>query len=135
MVQLGRDLSRLSGPTPCSGQATYNLVHLQPRIVSKPLSTEGHTTPSLANLCQFSATLRVKKCFLMFRGNTFCLSVCAHGFLSCFTLLVPSLQVFIFINWVLTKKSFLQAKQYQSSQSFLPGQKESGPFILFVPLW
>lgn len=51
-----------------------------------------------------------------------------------FDYFVASLQVFIYINWILTK-AFLQTKQYQSSQSFLPGQKESGPFILFVPLW
>ncbi|XP_074997864.1 armadillo repeat-containing protein 1 isoform X2 [Calonectris borealis] len=40
------------------------------------ISKGGDSTTSLANLCQCSVTLTVKKCFLLFRGNLLSSSVC-----------------------------------------------------------
>jgi len=59
---------------PCSSRTTYSQL---PRTVSRWLlniSKEGDSTASLGNLCQCSVT--AKKCFLMFRGNLLCLSLC-----------------------------------------------------------
>ncbi|XP_052646855.1 uncharacterized protein LOC128143559 [Harpia harpyja] len=58
---------------PCSS------LHQQPRTVSRQIVTvskDGDSTTSLGNLCQSLVTLTLKKCFLMFRGNLLCFSLC-----------------------------------------------------------
>lgn len=40
------------------------------------MSRERHSTTSLGNLCQFSVNYSVKKCFLTFRRNPLCFSLC-----------------------------------------------------------
>ena len=60
----------------CSSRATWNWL---PRTMSRRLlnfSKDGDTTASPGNLCQCSVTLSVTKCFLMFRGNLPCFSLC-----------------------------------------------------------
>ena len=52
MVVVGRDIRRLSGPTPCSGRATFSRL---PRTISRQLlkiSRNGDSTTSLGNLFQ-----------------------------------------------------------------------------------
>ena len=57
--------------------------HLKPRTMSRKLlniSRDGDSTTSLCNLCQCLVTLTVTKCFLMFRGNLLCFSLCPLPF-------------------------------------------------------
>ena len=61
---------------PCPSMATQSQL---PRSTSRQLLTlskDGKSTTSGVNLLQCSVTLREKKCFLMFRGNILCLSLC-----------------------------------------------------------
>ena len=61
---------------PCSSRVTHSRL---PRTMSRRLlstSKDGDSTTSLGSLCQCSATLTVTECFLMFRGNLLCVSLC-----------------------------------------------------------
>lgn len=65
MIEVGRDFQKSSGPTPRSDRAIYSWV---PRTMSRwffNISKDGDSIRSLANLCQCSFTLTMKKCFLM----------------------------------------------------------------------
>ena len=60
----------------CSSRVTW--IRL-PRTMSRwilNISKSGHSTTSLRNLCQCLITLTVKKCFLVFRQNLPCFSLC-----------------------------------------------------------
>jgi len=103
MVEVGRDLGRSSGPTPCSSRAIYSQ---SPRTMFRWLLSickDGDSTTSLGNLCQCLATLTVKKCFLIFRQSLLCFifvpiafgPVTGHHWKAPGSILfAPSLQVF-----------------------------------------
>lgn len=88
-----------------------------PRIMFRwllDISKGRDSTTFLGCLCQCSVTPTVKKCFLMFRGNPLCFSLC-HGLWSCHwtplkepgsVLFAPSFQVFIYINNILLSFHF-----------------------------
>jgi len=76
MVEVGGDVWRSSGPIPLLKQG-----HLEPLAqehvwTAWSISKDGDPTTSLGKLPQCSVTLTVKKCFLMFRGNLLCFSLC-----------------------------------------------------------
>lgn len=61
---------------PCLSMFSYNKL---PRIISNcvlTVSKDEDPTTSLNNLCQCSSTLMVKKCFLIFKLNVLCFSLC-----------------------------------------------------------
>lgn len=77
LIELGWDLCRPSGPTPCLVGATKSWVR---RTMSRWfLNIDSRA--SLGNLCQCLVTLSVKKGFLLFLGNW--VSVCAHCLWPC----------------------------------------------------
>jgi len=80
------------------------------------VSKDGDATTSLDNLCQFSVTLTVIKCFWMFRGTLFVFQFVPTA--SCpvtghqrkeagSVLFAPSLHMFIHINKIPTDPSLL----------------------------
>ena len=112
---------------PCSSRATWSRL---PRTTSRwllSISKDGNSTTPLGNLCQCSATLAGKKCFLMFRGNLLCFSLCplplvlalgtAEKSLAWLSLSSPS-SVYRH-RWDPPEPSLLQAEQSQLSHSFL----------------
>ena len=77
MVEVGRDLWRSSGPTPCSSRDSQSWL---PSTMSRwllSISKGGDSTASLGKLCWGSVTHAVNKCFLVFRGNHLCFSLCS----------------------------------------------------------
>jgi len=75
MVEVGRDLWRLLGPSLLLRQG-----HLEPVVQDCPddflsICEDGDFTASLGNLCQCSVTLTMKKDFLTFRWNLLCVFV------------------------------------------------------------
>jgi len=76
-VEAGRHLWRSSCPNSLVSQGHLERVaqdYLQ--TVFGCISKEGDSTACMDNLYQSSVTLTVKKCFLMFRGNLQCFSLC-----------------------------------------------------------
>ena len=77
-VEVGRDLWRKSYPKPWATQSLF------PRTMSRwflNISKDWGSTASLGNLCGYLVPFMwvcgtVKKCFLMFRGNLLCFSLC-----------------------------------------------------------
>lgn len=77
--KVGRDLRRLSSPTDC--RVNYSRL---PRVMSSwilNISKDNNSTTSLGNTFHCSTPLTVKK-FLLFLSEFFCISLCAHCFLS-----------------------------------------------------
>ena len=82
-IHLNHRMVRLEGTSgghlvqlPCSNRATC--IQL-PRILSRQflsISKEVDSTNFLVNLCQWSLILVGKNCFLMFRWNLLCFSLC-----------------------------------------------------------
>ena len=84
MAEVGRELWRSSGPTPCLKQGHLALA-AQARVQMAHDCLQGwRVHHSVGNLCPWSVTLTVKKCFLLSRGNLLCVSLCPWP-------LVPSL--------------------------------------------
>jgi len=76
MFRVGRDLCGSYSPTLLLKQdhlqqAAWDLVQ-----VGLSISREGDSTTSLGSLFQCSATLQIKKFFLMFSWNFLCFSLC-----------------------------------------------------------
>lgn len=99
---------------------------------------EDATNP-VGNLCWWSVTLTVKKCFLMYRGNILCFTLCLlplvlalgttekslgpflHPPFRYLYMLVRSLLIFLFSRWISL-----------SSPSLTPQERCSSPLDMFV---
>jgi len=113
---------------PCSSRDTYSSL---PRIMSRWLlnvSKNGDCTTSPGNLCQCSATLTVRKCFLMLRSIFLCISLrtlplvlslgTTHKQLAS-VLFAPSLQEFVHTDEIPLDCSLLQPEESQLIQPSL----------------
>lgn len=117
-VEVGRQLWRSSYPASLK-QGTCPGVF---QIVSE----DGDSITFLDNLCQYSGILRVKRWFLMFRGNLLCVFQFAPIASAPTTwaspgsvLFAPSIQILVCIEEIFPEPSFVQTKQPQLSQPFL----------------
>lgn len=134
MIEVGRNNWRSSCPKPCSSRAIYTCL---PGTVSSWLLSifkHGGSTTPLGNLCQ-------SECFLMFRGNFPCFSLCTLPLVLSVaitekSLALCSLQLRIF-RYLYTQMRFPLSLLFSSSPSSLsPSSQEkcSGPLIILVPL-
>ena len=131
-VTSGDDLVQPS----CSSGATQSQL---PRIVPRQLleiSKDGDSTASLGKLCQCLVTLTLKKCFLMFRGNLLCFSLCplplvlalgSHQKEPGSVLFSPSFQVFMYIDKIPLTLPFSMLNR----SSFTPPHRRDAP----APSW
>jgi len=92
-------------------------------------SKDADATTSLGNLCQCLVTLTVKKCFLMFRGNLLCFSLCPLPLVLSLGTTKKSLDPSLhppFRYWSTLirspEPSLLQAEQPKISEPFLTGE-------------
>lgn len=100
MAKVGRDLWRSSSSNSLSSRATYSQL---PRTLLRWLlniSKGGESTTSLCNLFWCSITFTVKKCFLISRHRTFCVSVCAHCLSPCHWAHLKRAWLHLYILWV-----------------------------------
>lgn len=74
--EVGRDLWRLSAPSPPYQVQPHRTVCLGPGQDMVFVSKAGDSTAFLGNPCQCWDTLTVMKCFLKFRQQLLCLGLC-----------------------------------------------------------
>lgn len=121
MTEVGRDLRGHLVQYPWSTRVTETQLQRTMTWWLFNISREGHSNTSLSNLWQFLVTLRMKKCFLMFRWNLPCFSLfIASGQpleRAQLSLLCTPIHVSIVIDEI--PQSLLQVEQSQFSQPFL----------------
>lgn len=99
-------------------------------------------TTSLGNLCQFLITCTLNKCFLIFRGNLPCFSLCPLPLVLVLCITEKSLALCmlpsgIYRHWWDQPELLLpQPEQTQPSWSFVTGApyRFSSSFIIFIAL-
>ena len=122
-----RDLWTSSSPLPLLQLISYSSLHRKASMWILNIPGEADITTSLSSLCQCSATLKVKNFFLVSRWNFLCSNLCLLPLIHITghqqknpdpISMIPTHKVFISINKIPSRSSFLLAGQSHVSSLF-----------------